>query len=402
MIDVADRMPRFVGRAADADSRAVLAGTTVLLAGIGSVGGRIAEHCGRCRIGEVALVDGKRFSAGFDTQVIRSGADVGKLKASRVGRWIREVSPQTTVHALDTPIEAVPLWMLDDYHVVIASTDNLAAEVEIGRRCLALRIPLIYASVHGPTLTVQIRTFTNQDPDGPCPACNFSSQEWRQLDNEVRFSCAPDAGAAAAQINGQPTLSVSPLCSMASDMGMIELLRLRLGLGAPLEDRLVEYNGYGHTTTVSRLARNPRCPVDHAHTMLDRAGTGQPLADSTLRDCAAVAGVVDEDDLGRTSFAVDDLVFASVATCGACGADRPLNRFVRRDARLRRHCRDCGERLVGHPFHSFDRCVAGTHGAALLDAPLRSLGAVPRSVIVRSATRAVFIRHQPDNGDNVT
>jgi molybdopterin/thiamine biosynthesis adenylyltransferase len=212
VIEAVDRMPRFVGRADDADSRAALADTTVLLAGIGSVGGRIAEHCGRCHIGEVALVDGKRFGAGFDTQVIRSAADVGRFKASRVGRWIRDVSPQTTVHALDTPLEALPLWMLDDYDVVIASTDNLGAEVEIGRRCLALGIPLIYASVHGPTLTVQMRTFTNRGPDCPCPACGFSAGEWRQLDSQIRFSCAPEAGDAVARVDGQPTSSVSPLC----------------------------------------------------------------------------------------------------------------------------------------------------------------------------------------------
>jgi len=401
VIEAVDRMPRFVGRADDADSRAALADTTVLLAGIGSVGGRIAEHCGRCHIGEVALVDGKRFGAGFDTQVIRSAADVGRFKASRVGRWIRDVSPQTTVHAMDTPLETLPLSMVDDYDVVIASTDNLAAEVEIGRRCMALGIPLIYASVHGPTLTVQMRIFTNQGPECPCPACGFSAGEWRQLDSEVRFSCAPEADDAAASVDGQPTSSVSPLCAMAADMAMLELLRMRLGLGATLEDRLVEYNAYNHTTTVSRLVRNTRCPVDHAHTVLARAGIDQPLADFTLRECAAAAGVVDEDDLGRTSFAVDDLVFASVATCSACGADRPLNRFVRRDARLRRRCRDCDRPLVPHPFHSFARCrAAGAQGAALLDAPLRSLGAVPRSVIVRGPTGAVFIRHQPDNGDD--
>jgi molybdopterin/thiamine biosynthesis adenylyltransferase len=401
VIEAVDRMPRFVGRADDADSRAALADTTVLLAGIGSVGGRIAEHCGRCHIGEVALVDGKRFGAGFDTQVIRSAADVGRFKASRVGRWIRDVSPQTTVHALDTPLEALPLWMLDDYDVVIASTDNLGAEVEIGRRCLALGIPLIYASVHGPTLTVQMRTFTNRGPDCPCPACGFSAGEWRQLDSQIRFSCAPEAGDAVARVDGQPTSSVSPLCAMAADMAMFELLRMRLGLGAPLEDRLVEYNGYSHTTTVSRLAWNPSCPVDHAHTVLGHAGTGQPLADSTLRACAASAGVVNEDDLGRTSFAVDDLVFAAVATCWDCGASRPLNRFMRRGAPLRRRCRDCDHRLIPHPFYSFARCCfAGAEGAALLDAPLRSLGAVPRSVIVRGPTRAVFIRHQPDNGDD--
>jgi molybdopterin/thiamine biosynthesis adenylyltransferase len=400
VVEVVDRMPEFVGRAEGVESRAVLADTTVLLAGTGGVGGRIAEHCGRCHIGGVALVDGKRFGAGFETQVIRSSADIGKFKASRVGRWVKAVSPQTTVYAVDAPFEAVPLWRLDDCDVVVASTDNLAAEVEIGRRCLALRVPLIYASVHGPTLTVQMRTFTNRGPECPCPVCSFSLGERRQLDNQVRFSCAPDADD-LARIDGPPTMSVSPLCSLAADMAMVELLRLRLGIGGPFEDRVVEYNGYRHTTTVSRLAPDPRCPVDHAYTVLDRAEPGRPLADCTLRACAASAGVADKD-LGQTSFAVDDLVFASVAMCSECGASQPLNRFVRRNAPLRRRCRSCDVRLRPHPFYSFDRCCGAGPQCPPLDAPLRAMGAVPRCVIVRGPSGAVFVRHHHDDGDGAT
>jgi uncharacterized protein (DUF983 family) len=306
------------------------------------------------------------------------------------------------VDAYDTAVEDLPLSVVDDYDVVIASTDNLVAEVNIGRVCLALSIPLIYASVHGPTLTVQVRTFSNRGPESACPACGLNRAEWRQLNEQVRFSCDPGSIDRAADIVGPPTMSVSPLCSMAADLAVLVLLRLQLGLGPPLEDSVTEYNGYGHTTSVSVLAPSPRCPVDHAHTVLDRAEAGQPLADLPLRACAAAAGVTDEADLERTSFAVDDLVFGAAATCPACCAEQPLNRFVHPEARLRRRCRACGAPgLVPHPSFSFERFVCPGPGAvALLDKPLRALGATPRGVIVRGPAGAVLVRHQTADGGN--
>jgi molybdopterin/thiamine biosynthesis adenylyltransferase len=396
--DTIDRMPEYVGLPAGVDPRTVFAETKVLILGVGSVGARIAEHSARCGVGELVLVDGKRFTENYTTQAIRGPADVGKPKASRVGRWIRGISPEARVRAFDTPLEAHPLSLLDDCDAVIASTDNLAAEVEIGRRCLALGIPLIYSSVHGPTLTVQLRTFTNRGPESPCPACGFSPGEWDQLNGEVQFSCDPRSRDDIARITGPPTASVGPLCSMAADLAVLDLLRMRLSLGPALEDRLTQYNGYGHTTMVSGLAFNPNCPVDH--TVLNRAGVGRPLADCTLRDLATAAGVTDDDAIAQASFAVDGLVFGSMAACPHCGATQKLGRFVRRAAKLRRKCRACGGHgMVAHPFHSFDRCVPEREGLmSRLDEPLGRVGTAARGVIVRSASGAVLVRHRPDNG----
>ncbi|MHC4220011.1 MAG: HesA/MoeB/ThiF family protein [Planctomycetota bacterium] len=398
MIDTIDHMPEFVGLPAGVDPRAVFADTRVLILGVGSVGARAALHCGRCGVGDIVLVDGKRFTENYTTQAIRGPGDVGKPKASRVGRWVKAICPEARVRAFDTPLEKQPLSLVDDCDAVIASTDNLAAEVEIGRRCLALGIPLIYSSVHGPSLTVQLRTYTNRGPEGPCPACAFSPGEWDQLNGEVRFSCDPASRDDNARITGPPTVSVSPLCSLGADLAVLELLRMRLKLGPAPEDRVTQYNCYGHTTMVSGLAFNPRCPVDH--TVLNRAGVGRPLADCSLRDLAAAAGVTDDGAIADASFAVDGLVFALMAACPTCGATQQLGRFVRRGERLRRKCRECGGHgMVAHPFYSFERCVPDREGLmSRLDEPLGPVGAAARSVIVRGSTGAVLVRHRPDNG----
>jgi len=405
LCEVIDRMPAFIGLQVDA--RAVLAGTRLAIAGVGSVGARVAEHAARCRIGEIDLIDPKPFTANFDTQAIRLPSDIGQPKAGVVGRWIKTISPGSTVRVFDGPVQALSWLDLDRYDIVIASTDNLQVEVYLGAMCLALGKPLLYAAVHGPTLCCQLRVFLNRDSDSPCPFCGFNRVEREQLSNGVRFSCGPDANPGAdpqGAIDGPPTVSVSPLCSLAADAAMLELLRLTLGLGPQPTDCLRELNGYGATAMTMPLTRNAACPVDHA--ILDRVRLDQPLGECSLRDCAKAAGVTGDEGIARASFAVDDCLFARVVTCGACGASQEHNRFMdRREPPLSLACRACGHKgLSPHPFFSHDRLIPAKTGGLLpyLDGSLRALGADGRGVVVRHGGQAVLVQSNPDDQGSTT
>ncbi len=393
--EVVDRMPDFIGLTGDA--RAELAKTRLLVAGTGSVGARIADHAARCRVGEIGLIDPKPFSANFDTQVTRGPSDIGRPKAGRVGRWAKTISPSSIVRVFDGPVQALSWLDLDGYDIVIASTDNLLAEVYLGQVCLALGLPLVYASVHGPTLCSQVRIFMNHTGDSPCPSCGYSRAERDQLSSGAKFSCDP-AAVAAGDLDGPPTVSVSPLCSLAADMAMLELLRIRLGLGSPPCDCVRELNGYTGASVTTPLSRRAACLVDH--TVLDRVHLDRSLGECTLRDCAEAAGVTGDEGIARASFAVDDSLFAPVLSCTACGASHEHNRFVdRRRGPLRRVCRTCGHRgLAPHPFLCFDRLIPARAGGLLphLDVPLRVLGADGRGVVVRHRRKAVLLRSKLD------
>ena len=142
--DVINRMPPFIG--VNVDPRTVLADTKVPIVGVGSVGGPMAEHAARYRVGGIDLVDPKRFSANFDTQPIRHPSEVGMPKASLVGRWVKTISPKSVVRVFDGNVQALSWLDLDRYDVVLASTDNLPVEVHLGAVCRALGKPLVYAA----------------------------------------------------------------------------------------------------------------------------------------------------------------------------------------------------------------------------------------------------------------
>ena len=393
-----DRMPDFIGLRVDA--RAVLAGTRVLIVGAGSVGGRIAEHAARCRLGGIDLIDPKAFSANFDTQPIRQQSEVGRPKASLVGRWAKIISPGSVVRVFEGPVQALSWLDLDRYDIVLASTDNLPVEVHLGAVCRALGIPLIYAAVHGPTLTSQLRIFMNLDDGGPCVYCGFSRDDRERMSRGVKYACDPGADPHDA-IEAQPTLSVSPLCSLAAAAAVLELLRMRLGLGPVPRDCMRELNAYGCTAITAPLTRNTSCPVDHA--VLERVKVERPLDQCTLRDCAEAAGTIGDEGIARVSFAVDDCLFVWVLGCGRCGATHKHNRFVdRRRFSMPRRCTACGGGdLAPHPFFSFDRLIPAGKGGLMphLDVPLRSLDAEGRGVVVRTGDRAVLVQsHRTSDG----
>ncbi|MEE8458334.1 MAG: ThiF family adenylyltransferase [Phycisphaerales bacterium] len=395
-----DRMPDFIGLTVDA--RAVLADTKVLVVGVGSVGGRIAEHAARCRIGGIDLIDPKSFSANFDTQPIRKHSDVGQSKASLVGRWVKSISPGSVVRVFKRPVQSLSWLDLDRYDVVLAGTDNLPVEVYLGTVCRSLGIPLIYAAVHGPSLTSQLRIFMNRDDAGPCVFCGFSRDDRDRMSRGVKYSCDPGADPHGS-LDPQPTVSVSPLCSVAAATAVLELLRMRIGLGPTPQDCLRELNAYGGTAVTAPLTRNVSCPVDHA--VLERVKIDRPLNQCTLRECAAAAGTSGDAAIARVCFAVDDGLFVWVLTCGHCGKTQKHNRFIDR-RRLYRplpgRCTSCGHRsLAPHPFYSFDGQIPAGKGGLVpcLDVPLRSLDAEGRGVVIRTDDRAVLVQsHHKSNG----
>jgi len=186
-VPLAARLPKFIGGPADAAMKLML--LRVMIIGLGSVGGRIATHVARIGVAMLWLVDPKCFkSESLLTHEIEP-RDVGKSKARTIARRCKAISPATRVFHFDGGVECLPLDAFADADLVVMATDNLAAEIEVGQRCLCLGKPLVQASVHGDTLTAQVRWFGNTDAQGPCPACGFGQTEWRMLDEQTRFSC---------------------------------------------------------------------------------------------------------------------------------------------------------------------------------------------------------------------
>lgn len=384
------RLPAFLGLAEPAGSR--LDGLRVMVVGSGSVGARVVLHLARLQAGEIRVVDPGRLKPESLLTHSMDPGGVGLSKVDYYGRLAKAVSPNTRVYVYAGPVQSLSPTAFERVEGVVMAGDNLACEVEVGQRCIHHRKPLLQAAVHGDTLVAQIRFWLNRDGSGPCPACAFGPAEWQHVNRETTFRCGgPNGG--KRHLKTAPTMSVSFLCSMSADLAMTHLLRHALKLGAPLEDSLVEYCGYTHKMTSSRLERNGACRCEHVG--WERALMPRALAESSPRQVAQAAGFAPHELRQGVSFTVDDLTFVDRVTC--CGKPHEIRRFSRAGKRVAK-CRVCGRRLRPQLFH----CHRPTPAAVLsklVDEPLERLGAAAaRWVVVRGGDRAVFCeeRQEPE------
>ena len=374
------RLPGFHGMPANAVQ--ALASLWATLVGAGSVGSRIALHLARLQIAALDIIDSGRLKPeSLLTHPIRP-EDISQSKATWVGRLCKAISPGTRVRAFDGAVQDLPLPAFGATRLVVLSTDNLHAEVDVAQRCLHLGLPVCQAAVHGSTLVAQCRFYANDNADGPCIVCGFSDAEWAYLNNHTEFSCTGYAsGRSRAQVARDPTMSTSALCSIAADLAITQILRDTLGLGQPVRDTVVEHCGFTHKTVVGPLRRNPDCVCDHV--AYRRARTLRPLPQLTLHELASLAGVDGATDLSHTSFIVDDLSFAETGACRQ-GHVQELQRFVA-PGRAAGRCKSCGAPLHPLAFYTHRTVPAAVLGERVRR-PLRTLGARSARWVVTRGT----------------
>lgn len=377
------RMPRFLSLADSLDPTSVLSRLRVVCLGVGAVGRPICLHLARLGVGTLWICDKSAYKPESLLTQPAFPDDVGQMKAEVVGRLVKQLSPSTEVYAHAGPFEELGPTAFADADLVFQASDNIRAEIECGRHCLHLGKPLIHASVHGGTLTGQVRFYANASADGPCPACALTEQEQQALGREVLFSC--DGSGDRTEDN--PTMSTSHLCALAGDLAINQLLRFVLNLGTDVADKVIEWNGFTLQTHVAALERSSTCRVDHV--IWTKGVNDGDVADSTPRELARSAAIQD-DRLERTSFRVGEATFVQRAVCRH-GHSLSTRSFVFA-GKTAGSCLTCGEPLVPEPFFNHD-AVTGRILGKQLDYSFRELCAgQPEWVVVRENGTAVLFR----------
>ncbi len=372
------RLPAFMGCRVDAAP--LLRALRVALVGCGSVGGRIADSLARLGVDALWLIDPKQHKAESLLTHSIDPDQVGQSKAISLGRRCKRLSPATQIAVFEGPVQQLPIAAFAEAHLVALASDNLSCEAEAGQRCLSLSRPLVQGAVHGESLTAAVRFFANGPSGGPCPRCLFGEAEVEALKSETRFSCEPrPAGVAPAPAVALPTFSVGSLCSLAADLVVIQILRYVLGLGEPVGDTLLMYNGYTHRTDSTRIRRNPACPSNHQAWRIRTSP--RPLAECAPVELFALAGCSAESGC---AIGVDGLVWVEAAKC-QCPEATPLRRFHSAGQPWAEGCPICHGRRVVSPFFSHAMATVGALGPDV-HRPLGQLGAgAATAVLIQDA-----------------
>jgi len=384
---LSSRLPSFIG--ARVEAGAALRNLYVAVIGVGSIGMRIAIHLARLQIGKLWLVDPQRSCKPETVLTHPVSLCFKQPKATVAARHCKKISPLTRVFSFVGSVQNLPLDALVDVHICVMATDNLAAEIEVGNRCLHLGKRLVHAALHGESMTTQVRVFANTDAQGPCPACTFGAVEWQQLSDQIQFSCdGPLSGQVVGRISGPPTRSTSHLCSMAADLAINQILRQTLQLGDPVENTVVEYCGITNQTVTGQLERNPNCRCDHTRFRLEHSLT--PLKAHSFEQVAREFGF-DSTDSALT-LKVGEAIWVEKGLCPCGAAPVLVQRFIPTGRSFVGTCAQCRSSIRTQPFYTRDYVSAAVLGKAVAT-PLSMLGALKIPwLLLRTENRAVLVQ----------
>jgi molybdopterin/thiamine biosynthesis adenylyltransferase len=207
------------------------AGRRVLIAGLGSVGSRMAEELARTGVGKLTLVDPDTVTPANLSRSSYLVRDVGMPKVDALARLLMAAAPDIAIRRRALRVDAAAEdWLrgaIARADLVVAATDDPEAQLIMNRLAAEAGVPSLYIGLttgaHGGEVLLV-------SPDRtPCYACALAMRQAQppELRQEVDYG--------AARLDGEPALG----CDIAHVT--TAAARLALSLVAPRDSELAEF-----------------------------------------------------------------------------------------------------------------------------------------------------------------
>lgn len=212
----------------------------ILCIGAGGLGSAAISYLTAAGIGFLGIMDSDCVElSNLQRQIIHGYPNIGQLKVISAQQWIKNNNPQVQVKIYPERLTAKNAQhIIADYDLIIDGTDNFASRYLINDACYFAKKPNIHASIY--RFEGQISVFCAQN--GPCYRC--------------LFPVIPPADAI-------------PNCSEAGVLGVLpgllglmqatEALKLIIGCGQPMINRLLTVNALEMQFNNLDLLKNPAC-----------------------------------------------------------------------------------------------------------------------------------------------
>lgn len=170
-----ERTERMLGK----ESTEILANSSVLLFGLGGVGGYVAEALTRTGIGTIGIVDNDTVNeTNINRQIIATTDTVGMNKTDAVKERILKINPDCNVVVYNlffTP-ETDEIDFLG-YDYVVDAIDTVTSKIEIVQRCHKLNIPLISSMGTGNKIHPELLEISDISKTSVCPLARVMRRE---------------------------------------------------------------------------------------------------------------------------------------------------------------------------------------------------------------------------------
>ncbi len=219
-----------------------LAQASVLVVGAGGLGSPVSLYLAAAGVGHIGIVDSDAVSlSNLHRQILYATDDIGAPKALRAADRLLGLNPEIRIEPIQERVDAATVENLVGRFAYVADgSDNFATRYLVNDACVLLRKPLVYGGVvnfEGQVMAILPR-------ESACFRCVFSE--------------APKAGEIPSC---QEAGVVGAIAGVIGSLMAHEVLKLIMGIGEPLKDRLSIFDGRTSRFREARVRRDLNCAL---------------------------------------------------------------------------------------------------------------------------------------------
>ena len=143
----------------------------VAIIGAGGIGSPVIQYLAAAGVGRLRIIDDDRVSlSNLQRQTLFTAADEGEDKVLRAREAVHALNPDVEVDALAERLTAANAErLIEGTDVVVDGSDNFETRLTVADAALALRIPLVSASVM--RFSGQLGVYRGWEEGRPCYRC---------------------------------------------------------------------------------------------------------------------------------------------------------------------------------------------------------------------------------------
>jgi adenylyltransferase/sulfurtransferase len=217
--------------------------SSVLCIGAGGLGSPIAMYLAAAGIGKLGIVDFDAVDlSNLQRQILHGTDGIGRAKTASAKEALQRLNPSVEVELHETRLTSEnALEIIRPYDCVVDGTDNFPTRYLTNDACVLLKKPNVYGSIF--RFEGQASVFAPH-LGGPCYRCLYPEPPPRGMVP----SCAEGG-----------VLGVLP--GIIGVIQATEIIKLVLGLGTSLLNRLLLYDALEMKFRELKLRRDPECPL---------------------------------------------------------------------------------------------------------------------------------------------
>jgi len=220
-----------------------LKAASVLCIGTGGLGSPISMYLAAAGIGKIGIVDFDVVDySNLQRQIIHGTNDVDRPKVQSGKETLNSINPEVEVVVHETMLNSEnAIEIIEPYDIVVDGTDNFPTRYLTNDACVLLKKPNVYGSIF--RFEGQASVFA-PELGGPCYRCLYPEP--------------PPPGMVPSCAEGG-VLGVLP--GIIGCIQATEIIKLALGKGDLLVNRLMLYSALDMKFRELKLRPDPKCPI---------------------------------------------------------------------------------------------------------------------------------------------